>query len=59
MSMDCLLEHVHDLGQERKPAVNKGRGHEYQNLENLQLCVEGLISNNYVLTLTTNSHLPL
>jgi hypothetical protein len=54
-SMDCVLEHVDDLGQQRKPAVKKDRGDEYQNLENLQLCVEeGLIGNNYVLTLTTN-----
>jgi hypothetical protein len=54
MSLDCFLEHVDDLGQQRKPALNKGRGDEYQNLENLQLCAQGLISNNYVLTLTTN-----
>jgi hypothetical protein len=39
MSMVCLLEHVDDLGQQRKPAMNKDRGDAYQNLENLQtLC---------------------
>jgi len=49
--MDCLLEHGDDLGQQRKPAVNKGRGDEYQNLENLQLCVEG---QQQLVTLTTH-----